>query len=369
MNTPPARRRDVTVADVAREARVSKATAARALGDYGAVSDAVRDRVQAAAESLGYRPNELARSMNTGKSNTIGVIVGDIENPYFGLAMRGISDAAKEEGFDVILVNTSEDVDAEIDAVRVLLDKRVDGLIVAPASSGKTDHLHDVYESGRPLVLLDRRIEGLDVDVVEADMASVAYQATRHLTEEGHRRIAFISTLDVEGAAFHEGIDLRVSSVADRLKGVLAAQRDAGVPDPASLVRFDANGAAGIKQTVRELMTLPDAPTAIIASDSLIALSVLGTVRELGLSVPADLSFIMFDDFEWTTLTSPPLTVISQPIYEMGAAAARTLIGRVRGRALPEAMAKFTATLVQRGSVGRPRPSVLTGPMEPLSAI
>ena len=136
---------------------MSKAQAARALGNYGAVSDDVRERVLAAAEELAYRPDELARSMNTGKSHTIGVVVGDIENPHFGLATRGITDTAKKSGFNVILINTDEDTGAEIDAVRVLLDKRVDGLIVAPASSVETQHLQRVHESGRPLVLLDRK--------------------------------------------------------------------------------------------------------------------------------------------------------------------------------------------------------------------
>jgi LacI family transcriptional regulator len=368
MITPPARRRDVTVSDVAREARVSKATAARALGDYGAVSDSVRDRVQAAAEALGYRPNELARSMNTGKSNTIGVVVGDIENPYFGLAMRGISDAAKHEGFDVILVNTSEDVQAEIDAVRVLLDKRVDGVIVAPASSDETAHLQSVYESGRPLVLLDRRISDIDVDVVEADMSTAAYQAAQHLTDAGHRRIAFISTLDVGDEAFQEGAQLQVSSVADRLEGVLTAQREAGISGAAELVRFAPGGAPAITKAVRELMALPNAPTALIASDSLVALSAFGTLRDLGLRVPDDVSFVMFDDFAWTTLTSPPLTVVSQPIYEMGVQAARIVIGRVQGRALPDSQRTFPATLVIRASVAPPRAEIRGGAMEPLSA-
>ena len=108
MSTDGSRRRDVTVADVAKAAQVSKAQAARALGNYGAVSDDVRERVLAAAEELEYRPNELARSMNTGKSNTIGVVVGDIENPHFGLATRGITDTAKKSGYNVIIINTDE---------------------------------------------------------------------------------------------------------------------------------------------------------------------------------------------------------------------------------------------------------------------
>src|SRR3954470_1522839 len=196
MKSDASRRRDVTVADVAKAAHVSKAQAARALGNYGAVSDDVRERVLAAAEELEYRPNELARSMNTGKSHTIGVVVGDIENPHFGLATRGITDTAKRSGYNVILVNTDEERAAEVDAVGVLLDKRVDGLIVAPASSTETQHLQRVYETGSPLVLLDRKAaNGLAAVTVAVDMAGISHEATRMLINSGHRRIAFISTL------------------------------------------------------------------------------------------------------------------------------------------------------------------------------
>ncbi len=124
-----------TVADVARAAKVSKAQAARALGGYGAVSEEVQERVSSAALQLGYRPNALARSMNTGRSNTIGVIVGDIENPHFGLALRGMADVARLAGYHLLLSNSDEKRQAEQDAVRVMLEKRVDGIIVAPCCS------------------------------------------------------------------------------------------------------------------------------------------------------------------------------------------------------------------------------------------
>jgi LacI family transcriptional regulator len=159
------------------------------------VSDDVRERVLAAAEELSYRPNELARSMNTGKSHTIGVVVGDIENPHFDLATGGITDTAKKGGYNVILVNTDEEPAAEVDAVQVLLDKRVDGLIVAPASLTETEHLQRVYESGRPLVLLDRAATGVPVETIAVNTAGISYEATRYLLCSGHRRIAFISTL------------------------------------------------------------------------------------------------------------------------------------------------------------------------------
>jgi len=352
MGEPGDRLRAITVADVARRAGVSKATAARALGDYGDVSDSVRERVQAAAEELDYRPNELARSMNTGRSKTIGVIVGDIENGYFGLAMRGISDTAKAAGYDVILINTSEDVQAEVDAVRVLLDKRVDGLIVAPASNFETQHLRRVDESGRPLVLLDRRVPALEAVSVEVDIAPSAEKATTALLDAGHTRIAFVSALQTGGEGYSDDLVLRVSSVTDRLAGIVRALRGRGIEPSPDLIRFNAHGAQPTRAVTEGLLDLEDPPTAILASDSLIALNVLRTLKDRGLRVPDDLSFVMFDDFDWAALTDPPLTVVAQPIYDVGVAAGRILLRRLAGLPHHDVAARLPATLVLRDSVG-----------------
>lgn len=350
MSEMASRRREVTVSDVAREAGVGKATAARALGGYGAVSEAVRDRVMAAAERLEYRPNELARSMNTGKSKTIGVIVGDIENGYFGLAMRGISDAAKAAGYDVILINTSENVEAEIDAVRVLLDKRVDGVIVAPASSFETDHLHDVHASGRPMVLLDRHVDGLDVPSVGVDIAVAAQDAAASLLAAGHRRIAFVTAL-ASDESWAPGQPLAVSSVTDRLAGIQAALTASDVEPDTLLVRFGAIGMPAVTAIIDELLALPQPPTAILASDSVIALDMLRVLRSRGIELPRDLSFVMFDDFPWTELVAPPLSVVSQPIYDVGLAAGRKLVRLLAGASGEEAEL-LAARFIERGSVG-----------------
>src|SRR5919112_1516371 len=351
MSSEGARRRDVTVADVAKAAQVSKAQAARALGNYGAVSEDVRERVLAAAEELAYRPNELARSMNTGKSHTIGVVVGDIENPHFGLATRGITDIAKKSGYNVILINTDENTAAEVDAVRVLLDKRVDGLVVAPASSVDIGHLQRVRDSGRPLVLLDRTAGGLDVDTLAVDMERISYESTLYLLGAGHRRIAFISTLKAD-AAYSEGMTLDSSQIADRLEGMRRAFLEAEVPFPADLVRLNAGDAGSIRTITREVLQSEDRATAVVASDGLIALSVVEAIQELGLEIPAGVSFLMYDDLAWTRLTTPPLTVIAQPVYGMGAAAASALVRQIEGRPPLATAPEFTATLVRRGSVG-----------------
>src|SRR6476620_3970934 len=348
MSSTSSRRRDATVADVAKAAQVSKAQAARALGNYGAVSDDVRERVLAAAEALSYRPNELARSMNTGKSHTIGVVVGDIENPHFGLATRGITDTAKKSGFNVILVNTDENTTAEMDAVRVLLDKRVDGLIVAPASSVETEHLRRVHESGRPLVLLDRSADGLAVETVAVHMGAISYESTRYLLAAGHRRVAFISTLRSD-AAFSEGMRLDSSQISDRLEGMRRAFADAGCTFPDDLVRLNAGDAGSIRNLTREVLLGTDRATAVVASDGLIALRVVEAIQELVLRIPEDVSFLMYDDFAWTRLTTPPLTVVAQPVYDMGAAAANALIRQIDGRPPLVAAPEFNARLVRRG--------------------
>ncbi|YCH06186.1 LacI family DNA-binding transcriptional regulator [Arthrobacter sp. alpha11c] len=355
MSTDGSRRRDVTVADVAKAAQVSKAQAARALGNYGAVSDDVRERVLAAAEGLGYRPNELARSMNTGKSNTIGVVVGDIENPHFGLATRGITDTAKKSGYNVILINTDEERAAEVDAVQVLLDKRVDGLIVAPASSVETSHLKEVRDSGRPLVLLDRAAEGLDVETFAVDMGTISYESTKYLIQAGHRRIAFVSTVRTDGP-YVAGMTLDSSQISDRLEGIRRAFEEEGLSQPIDLVRLNAGDADSIMRITRDLLKGPDAATAIIASDGLIALSVVEAIQESGLSIPSDVSLLMYDDFAWTRLTTPPLTVIAQPVYEMGMAAATALIRLIEGRkSSSPAGPPLEARLVLRGSIGSPK--------------
>ena len=348
--------RSVTIQDVARQAGVGKATAARALGGYGSVSADVQRRVDAAADGLGYRPNELARSMTTGRTNTIGVVIGDIENPFFGLAVRGITDMARAEGFDVILANTGEELDFEQAAVRVLLDRRVDGLIVSAAQSSDPAHLQDVLDLGRPLVLLDRSVPGLQTDAVTVDNTRAALLAVRHLTDAGHRRIAFISSATATGPPSAEfNIDaILLSTVRDRICGMLAAAAEVDIKDPARYIRLGGRGLLACQTIVHDLLELKDPPTAILTSDSMVALHILKTLVGLNVPVPEKISMITFDDADWTTITSPPLTVIAQPIYDLGAEASKILIRRIRGDTAIRPMHIFDAALISRSSVAPP---------------
>lgn len=345
-------RREVTVADVAAAAKVSKATAARALGDYGAVSDAVRDRVQAAAEQLGYRPNALARTMSTGRSNTLGIVVGDIENPFFAQATRGAADVANAAGFDLILSNSDEDAETEAKAIGVQLAKRADGLLVAPASSVETGNLRTIVDAGRPLVLFDRAAPELHVDTVIAANRSGSRDLTSLVVDAGHRRIAFISTI-AHPRDFAPGEKLSSSSVAERVQGFVETLRAAGVAEPERCVHLNARR-EGVGRLARRLLEGEDAVTAIVASDSLIALGVFRAARELGMRIPQDLSLVAFDDADWTGVTTPGITVMAQPIHEIGAEAAKLLIRRIRGDGGPPVTRVLDQHLIARESVGPP---------------
>ncbi|MVA63801.1 LacI family DNA-binding transcriptional regulator [Agrobacterium vitis] len=347
-------KRLVTILDVAQSAGVSKATAARVLGSYGIVSVEVTEKVRDAAKKLGYEANELARSMTTGRSKTIGVIVGDIQNPYFGQAVRGISDAALGLGFDVILANSGENVAKEKAAVRVLLGRRVDGLIVTPASVFETQHLHDMQRSGRPLVLLDRTVPGLAVDSVVTDDRQAAEAATTALIEAGHRCIAYISATESDDPIYRGPHQINLSTVMERIDGFVAASNAAGIERPEHYIRLGSCRRGMGDRIIAELLQGDQRPTAILASDNVVALEVFKTVRRLGMSIPGDLSLIAFHDADWTSVTSPPITVIAQPVYELGFESAQTLVRRIAGIGDTPSRRILATKLITRQSVAPP---------------
>jgi LacI family transcriptional regulator len=348
------RKRQITVQDVARKAGVSKATAARVLGSYGLTSPTVRQRVLAAARELGYQANEIARSMTTGQSGTIGVIVGDVENPYFGQAVRGISDVARAAGFDVILANSGEDPEKERDAVRVFLGKRVDGLIITPARMAEAQHLQEVQRLDRPLVLLDRYIPSLEVDTVVTDDGVAAAAAARVLIEAGHRRISYLSATDCDDPEYQGPHQIHLSTVMDRIGGFLKTAAEAGISGSERFIRLGVKRSAVGRKIISDLMSIPERPTAIIASDNVVALEVFKTVRALGLTVPDDLSLIAFHDADWTSVTTPPITVVAQPSYDLGTESARALIKRIRGHRETPTRLVLATTLIERESVSAP---------------
>ncbi|MBX4952718.1 LacI family DNA-binding transcriptional regulator [Rhizobium binae] len=339
-----------TVSDVARAAGVSRATAARVLGGYGYAGAEARELVLDAAKRLAYQPNQLARSMATGRTKTIGVVVADIENLYFARAIRAITDTANAKGFDVVLANTDENVELERSAVRVMLAKRVDGLIVSPASSIEVDHLVEARNIGCPFVLLDRKVPILEADTVAIDNFPVAREAVSTFVRSGHTRIALVSNSSLEG-----GQRYLTSPVRERLEGYKAALRDAGIRIDPKLAVFGGGDNENLARKIRKLCQSDERPTAFLAVTSAVALVILGVLAELGLSVPGDVSLICFENADWTVAVTPPLTVISQPIKELASGVTERLINRLQSNSTgPAKETLLSATLINRGSVASP---------------
>ena len=358
LSPAPARRSIATLPDVARAAGVSTATAARALGGYGSVSPTTKEKVLAAADELGYRANSLARSMITGTTNTIGVVLADIENPFFSRALRGIADTAHAAGFEVILTNTDEDAGTERAAVRVLTEKRVDGLVVCPASGAGADHLAAAVHGHTPVVLIDRRIPGLQADTVGIGNKAAAREVTQRLIDLGHRRIGLLTggQMATDAVLLRPGLRgverLGATTGGVRAAGYRDALLAAGLtPDPryVSVEGFRQEDAAA---ATKRLLDLPDPPTALIALDSVLALGALQALRDAGVRCPDQMSLIGFDDADWAEVVTPPLTVIAQPVYEIGVRACELLLRRIGGDTRRAVHLKLSTTFIARQSAG-----------------
>lgn len=342
--------------DVAKAAGVSTATAGRALGGYGQVNERTRQRVLDAAAELGYRTNSLARSMITGSTHTIGVVVTDVANPFFATALRGITDVTHPAGFEVLLANTGGSLEAEQRSVTVMAEKRVDGLILAAAEPREGAHLRHAMDLGLPIVLLDREVSGAtDADSVSIDNQHAASKAVGHLLELGHRRIGVLSEagdrLDTLGS-HNRRRGLLPSAV--RLRGYLGALRAAGVEPDETLVgsaRYDRESAY---TAMCGMLDAAEPPTAVLCTDNVLASGAYRAVLDRGLRMPEQLSLIGFDDEPWTTLVRPELSIMEQPTQELGRRAGKQLLERIQqpeSRRKP-VRARLRAELVPRASTG-----------------
>ncbi len=350
MNRP---RSTVTIVDVARAAGVSTATAARALGEYGSVRPSTRAKVQQAAEELGYLANGLARSMITGRTRTIGAVIADIENPFFSKVIRGIADVARREQLEVILANSDEDLSLEQRAVQLLLDKRVDGLIIAPSSAHDAAHLHRAVDAGAPVVLVDRLADGGRFDSVTLQNEDAAARAVELLADAGHIRIGYISGAARERTGTVTDID-DISSGSERIAGYRGGLERAGIPWNDAYVRIGGPSRASAHDQTTALLNERARPTAIITADSVIALGALDAIAAARLRIPDDISVVTFDDPDWATVVSPPLTVVAQPAYDLGSRAALLLIDRIDGGTESAHAERLPSEIIRRGSVGPP---------------
>ena len=342
-----------TINDVAERAGVSRATASRALADYGVVNSETRARVLEAASELGYVANVVARSMRAGSTKTIGLIITQVGLSVFDLAVRVVIDIAHTRGYQVLVANTNEDLVAERDAVRVMLEKQVDGLILVPSAVEDLRFLEPSALKSKPIILLDRSLPSPGMPSVTGDNRQGSRDAVAHLLEHGHERIGLIvSTANIRGVTSDRPPGL-VSTLDDRVEGYLEELRSAGIEPRAEWTRYAGDSDALAADAAREVLTTTDRPSALIASNANVALAILRVAQELDLGVGPDISVIGFDDSPWAPVLTPGLTVVDLPIEDMARAALESLIEQITART-PGRTAVFPMRLIPRASVARP---------------
>ncbi|MBX8511693.1 LacI family transcriptional regulator [Pseudomonas cichorii] len=306
-----------TIKDVAALAGISYTTVSHVLNKTRPVSDPVRIKVEAAIAQLDYVPSAVARSLKAKTTSTIGLLIPNGINPYFAELARGIEDHCERNGFCVILCNSDDNPEKQRNYLRVLLEKRVDGLIVSSVG-GDVSIAGGLAEVRTPMVIVDRELEGIDADMVRIDHEHGAYLATRHLIDLGHRDIACIG-----------GPDNTV--VADmRFVGYRRAMQEAGIEVlPEWTIHSDFTSPAGHEAAVGLLASRR--PTAIFAGNDVIAIGVLRAAAERNIPVPRELSVIGFDDIQMSRYVYPALTTVGQSIMQLGETAAEMLLSRIVG--------------------------------------
>jgi LacI family transcriptional regulator len=326
----------VTIGDVARESGVNVSTVSRALGGVYGVHKKTREHVTAVAERLGYRPNRVARSLVTGRSHTLALIVSDIRNPFFSEVARGAEDAARAGGCDLILCNSDLDNAKQMQYVESLLEKRVDGILMNSVWALDKAQQQRLAGCGRPIVLLNRAAPRSAFCTVCADNEQGGALAAAYLRKLGHTRIAHLS-----GPRRHGNMTGRANGFVKALNPL----------EP--VVLHGTNNFAGGGELTRKLLETHPDTTAIFAANDIMAFGVIRELMRAGRRIPQDVSVMGFDDIELASVVHPPLTTIHQPTYEIGKAAVEILL-RLAGRDnTPPEHRLFGVSLVERESCKR----------------
>lgn len=331
-----------TIRDVAEKAGVATMTVSRVINDSGYVSDETRAKVESAIRELGYVPNMLGPSLRFDQTFTLALVVTDITNPFWTTVTRGVEDAAHDNGYSVILCNTDESPDKQAQYLDMLLKRRIDGILLAPACSS-SESVRLIQKQGAVVVVLDRTVPDVEVDIIRGDSIGGAYRLTKHLLELGHRHIVILTGPE------------DVSTSSDRVKGYQQAITEAGLESPEEAVYWGSyTGQSGYKMAKLALSASPR-PSAIFAANNFIANGALKAIRELRLRVPEDVSIVSFDDLPEAVYADPFLTVVTQPTYEMGYKATKLLLERLTNNgSLEYANILLPTKVVVRRSSGLP---------------
>lgn len=327
-----------TMADVARAAGVSPATVSHVLNGTRTVLPATSTAVWDAVERCGYIHNTLARSLASGRTNTLGVAIPAITNPYFADTLQGIEAAAVERGYTLLFADPRDLPDHEFTVVSNLHQHRVDGIILAP-SADPSRTVRYLAEHDVSTVLADR-ILGDGYDQVSAENTESTAELVDHLAELGHHRIGFVAGID------------GLSTTGERLTGYRDGLRRNDIDADPELCREGSSASETARLATEALFALPQPPTAVITANNAMTIGTMQGLRDLGLRVPDDVALVAFDDFPWADLFAPRLTVVAQPTAEIGAEAVRLLLDRLDDPRRTPVERRLESRFVHRDSCG-----------------
>ena len=331
--------RSVTIKDVAVHASVSVATVSAVINKNKYVSPELAQRVRESITALSYKRNSFARGLKTRVSYNIGLIVPDITNPFFTNIARGVEDVASAHNYSLILGNTDEDPEKEKKYLQLLESKQADGLIIA-VTARSHEYLQSLPIQHLALVSIDRSLFDLGIDTVMVDNAAGARAAVEHLIALGHRRIGLVT--GIRGIAPTE----------ERLLGYTEALEKHGIAVDPALIAVAYARIEGGERGAMQLLALEDRPTALFMMDGTMAIGALRGIAKLGLRCPEDIALACFDDFTWTGVMRPHLTVVDQPTYEIGQQSAHLLFERLRNQKKATREIRLQTRLIIRESCG-----------------
>jgi LacI family transcriptional regulator len=334
----------VNIKKLAQILNISISTVSKALRDSYDISKETKEKVIKLANELNYQPNPHASSLRKHKSKMIAVIIPEIANNYFTLAINGIESIAQEKGYHVLIYLTHEDFNKESAIIKHLHSGRVDGVLIS-ISSNTNDytHLHELQNKGLPIVFFDRVYENLDTATVTTDDYESGYKATKHLIEQGCKRIA------------HLMISKNLSIGTKRMKGYQQALRDNGMPIDESLIVDCSNDGEKDSELLKNLLQQKKRPDGIFAAVERYAITTYEVCKELKLNIPKDVKIISFSNLQTAALLNPPLTTITQPAFEIGKEAASLLFKSLEKKkfTLKDENVVFQSTLIQRESTAK----------------
>lgn len=325
--------------DVAQRAKVSIATVSRVLNKSDKVVPETRAVVEQALLDLGYRPSRVARRlrMKDGRAHLVGLIIPDIQNPFYAEIARGVEDAAYANQYALLLCNSDESSEKERFYLEVMQAESVDGVVLPPFDE-KDPAVADLVRTGMPVVCVDRSLSQVKTDLVDVDNYGGAFEAVTYLIGKGHRRIGLI-----EGRG-------EVSTSRERRRGYLDALATAKLPTKREWMRAGDFKQESGRVLANELLALRSPPTALFVCNNLMTVGALAALHQRGLGVPKDVAVVGFDDLPWAEALDPPLTVVRQPAYDVGRQAMELLLLRINDPSRPPVTVRLRPELVVRRS-------------------